>query len=101
MINAAEIGVRPEEFWSLTNYELGVQFKGARQRRESLYAFGLWVAWHIAAWTRPQNPESKLPKLETVLENLKNQGKKQDQLSMMYQISSRFGLPLEFRPKKL
>jgi hypothetical protein len=37
-----------------------------------------------------------------VLEKLKaqNQSKQQEQLSAMYHISSRFGLPLEFRPKK-
>lgn len=55
-----------DAYWNLSQYEIGLQFKGAHQRRVSWYELGLWVAWHVAAFSR-----GKLPALAPMLERLR------------------------------
>src|SRR6185436_14533937 len=50
--DAAEIGLYGDALWSLSNVELQAQFKGARQRADGWYELGLYIAWHIAYWSR-------------------------------------------------
>ncbi len=80
-----------------------MQFKGAQQRRESLYELALFHAWHVANWSRP---EHKLPKWERVLSDFKRKGQKSKVTSAMqqqaefYKISGMIGVPIKFRPAK-
>lgn len=66
-MNAAEIGIRGDEFWGMSSYELELQFKGALQRMDGLYDLGMFVAWHMAAFSRAD----RLPSLKSVMEKMR------------------------------
>ncbi len=103
IINAGAIGIRGEEFWGLSSYELQLQFKAARQRMDRLYELGLSVAWHVAAFSQAAQAGT-LPAHQTVMERLRREttpGRQthQAQLTVMQQISAQTGISLQFRPR--
>ena len=66
IVDAAEIGLRGEAFWGLSPYELSLQFRGARQRMDGWYELGLFVAWHVAMFTRAKTLPPLAPLLKKV-----------------------------------
>lgn len=86
----------------MSNAELSLQFKGARQRVDAQYEWGLWVAYHIAALMRV--PKSKpLPKLDVMLSEVrkkKTKPTKAQQRAMFLDVADRFGLTVKRVPKK-
>ncbi len=87
----------------MSNAELQIQFKGARQRMDGLYTFGMWLAWHVAALSRIP-ADKPLPKLETLLAGMNKRKQKPmtkaQQKALFQQTADRFGLKVRRVPKK-
>jgi hypothetical protein len=58
-----EMGLRDDDFWELTPYELHQRLKGWKRRQEADRLRSLYLAWYTAMFTRAK----KLPSLERVL----------------------------------
>ncbi len=100
LIDAAEIGLGGDDVGAMSNYELEMQFKGAQQRKDWWYRFGVSIAWYTANFAGAAMA-GKLPDLESVLAKLDRKPAKQtpkEQLLIMHQIAARYGLTMQFRP---
>lgn len=102
IIDAAEIGISGDEFWGLSQYELQLQFKGARQRADERYKLGLFVAWHVAAFMRVPK-DRKLPALEPMMAKVsakKVKPSKVQQKAVFLQVAKTSGLKVKRVPRK-
>lgn len=88
----------------MTNYELDLQFKGAKQRTDAWHELGLFVAWHVAQLSR--TPKSKkLPDLAELIKRFRADRKpvkvtKRQQRAVFQQIADQFGLQVKRVPRK-
>jgi hypothetical protein len=60
-------GLDPESFWRITPREMVARLEGAQRRLTAEHDGRVWLAWHVAAFSR----QEKLPDLDTLLSRSK------------------------------
>ncbi len=81
----------------MSNAELSLQFKGARQRRDEQYRQALYMAWHVAAFMRV--PKTKpLPELQPLMAKIgakKEKPTKAQQRAVFLHVAKSSGLKVK------